>query len=321
MYEINYSGRAVACTENETVLECLLRNGIEHPHSCRNGSCQTCMVQAVAGSVPQQASAPLKPSLREQGYFLPCICHPQDNLDIRPVAIMERLQVAVTGIKSLGRNLVQVKLQRPEGFAYRPGQFINLFRDDNISRCYSLASHPHHEDELVLHVRRLPHGRVSGWIHDELSQGDKIEVSGPLGDSFYVVDDQQQPLMLIGTGTGLAPLYGIIRDALHHGHTGPIHLYHGARDAADLYLGEELQRLQAEYGHFHYVPCVSGQASGDRYAAGRALDVALQRHPQLKGWRVFLCGNPEMVKLARKRAFMAGAAMQDIYADAFTVSA
>lgn len=320
MYEIDYAGRKIECDANETVLDCLLRNGIEHPYSCRNGSCQTCIMQAMSGEVPQQANASLKPSAKELGYFLPCVCTPQGKLTIHAVAPAEQMQVTVTEIKELGRDLVEVRLQHPEGFEYRPGQFVNLFQDSRTSRCYSLASHPQHDEELVLHVRRLPDGKVSGWIHEALSAGDTVNVSGPLGDSFYVPGQPEQPMMLIGTGTGLAPLYGIVRDALHHGHKGEIRLYHGARDPAGLYLQDELRQLEADHRQFRYIPCVSGADAGDAYAAGRALDVALKRYSDLKGWRVFLCGNPDMVKMARKRIFMAGAAMRDIYADAFTRS-
>ena len=57
-----------------------------------------------------------------------------------------------------------------------------------------------------------------------------------------------------------------------------------------------------------------------RHREGRADLVALTDWPNLKGWRVFLCGHPEMVKSAKKRAFLSGAAMQDIYADPFVLS-
>jgi len=47
------------------------------------------------------------------------------------------------------------------------------------------------------------------------------------------------------------------------------------------------------------------------------LDVALADNPDLSGWRVFLCGNPDMVNAARQQTFFAGASMREIYADPF----
>ncbi|MGZ5027031.1 MAG: oxygenase, partial [Methylobacter sp.] len=75
-----------------------------------------------------------------------------------------------------------------------------------------------------------------------------------------------------------------------------------------------------QYPNFDYVPCLSGPDVTHHFAAGRAHDVAFRHIPNLKNWRVFLCGHPEMVKVAKRNAFMAGASMKDIYADAFNVS-
>jgi NAD(P)H-flavin reductase len=126
--------------------------------------------------------------------------------------------------------------------------------------------------------------------------------------------------MLIGTGSGLAPLYGIIRDALSQGHTGPIYLFHGSRDLNGLYLSAELRELMAHYANFNYIPCLSGDDVPAGYASGRAHDIAFAQIPNLKNWRIFLCGHPEMVRVTKRKAFLAGAAMKNIYADAFNVS-
>ena len=53
---------------------------------------------------------------------------------------------------------------------------------------------------------------------------------------------------------------------------------------------------------------------------GRAADLALAAHPDLTGWRVFLCGHPGMVKTSKKLSYLAGASMADIYSDPFEIS-
>jgi NAD(P)H-flavin reductase len=160
---------------------------------------------------------------------------------------------------------------------------------------------------------------MSAWIHESLGVGDTIDVSGPYGNCFYLPDSPTQGLLLIGTGAGLAPLWGIVSDALAQGHTGPIRLYHGSWKPEGLYLVDALQRLAAAHPNFTYVPCVDADALPD-YRVGRADQVAHTDLPELKGWRVYLCGHPDMVKSARKRAFLAGASMQEIYADPFVLS-
>ena len=126
-------------------------------------------------------------------------------------------------------------------------------------------------------------------------------------------------MLLIGTGSGLAPLSGILRDALHQGHAGPIHLYHGARNLNGLYLTDEFHSLSEQHHQFVYHPCVSDPETipPAGIEKGRASDLALKNHPELKGWRVYLCGNPEMVRSTQMQAYLAGASLDAIHIDPF----
>ena len=93
--------------------------------------------------------------------------------------------------------------------------------------------------------------------------------------------------------------------------------YHGSRTAAGSYLGDRLRALQAAHGNFQYIPCISGGAAPEGSRRGGADDVAFTEHADLKKWRVFLCGNPQMVYRGRDRAAAAGARTADIYADPY----
>jgi NAD(P)H-flavin reductase len=158
---------------------------------------------------------------------------------------------------------------------------------------------------------------MTTWIFQDLRPGERVEIRGPNGSCFYTEDRPEQPLLLIGTGTGLAPLMGIARDALNKGHTGPIHLYHGTRDPAGLYQKLELEWWATQYQNFQFVPCLSGTEVPRDCRMGRTEEVAFAEQPDLSGWRVFLCGCPPMVHAAKKRAYLAGAALAEIHADPF----
>lgn len=322
MPNLSFNGNTYHCAEDQSVLEALTGHGVPIPSSCRNGICQTCMMQAVSGELPTGSQNGLKETLKIQNYFLACSCHPQADMEVSlPAAGTARKQVVVQSIKPLNHEIISVGLYCENPIDYRAGQFINLFKDATLGRSYSLASVPAHDKHLTLHIRKVPDGRVSGWAHQNLKAGDIVEISAAAGNCFYVPDKMDQPILLIGTGSGLAPLYGIARDALEQGHTGPISLYHGSREARGLYLVNELRALADRHDNFSYIPCISGEPVTDAgYAQGRALDLALADTGKLTGWRVFICGNPDMVKIARKKAFLTGAAMQDIYADAFTLA-
>jgi ferredoxin-NADP reductase len=172
-----------------------------------------------------------------------------------------------------------------------------------------------------MHVRKIENGRMSGWLYDEAKVGDAMQIQGPSGDCFYVAGRPEQPILLAGTGTGLAPLYGILRDALASGHTAPIWIFHGARDPGSLYLTDELRAIAAAHPNVRYRPsALEGEPSGD-IGVGPIDKLVLAELPKLAGFRAFLCGHPKTVGAVKKRVFLAGIPMREIHADPFLPSA
>ena len=324
MTTIRFREEDYSCEPGETVLACLLRHGVDAPSSCRSGVCQTCMMRAVQGRPPEAAQAGLKETLKARGYFLACICEPDEDLEVvlSGEDVLHHIPAVVTGKQSLTPEIVRLCMRPEEPFSYRPGQFINLRRpEDGLTRSYSLASLPQQGDEIELHVRALPEGRMSQWLVHDLEAGGRIEIEGPHGECFYTASDPGQPLLMVATGTGLAPLWGILRDALDQGHEGPIHLFHGSYTPAGLYLVDELRALADEAANFSYHPCADCVEDEDGgIMAGRVHELALRAISDLQGWRIYLCGHPGMVEATKKAAFLAGASLSDIYSDPFVYS-
>lgn len=317
MVSIVYEERTYACEPGESVLDCLTRHGVLLPSSCRNGVCQTCMMHAVSGPVPEQAQNGMKDTLKLQGYFLACVCRPEHDLEIRQATIENmRHRGIVSSMERMNENVMRLRIRPTQAIEYQAGQFINLLHQD-AARSYSLASLPE-EDELELHIRHVPEGRVSSWVHQKLNLNDSVEFHGPAGDCFYVPGRPDQPLLLVGTGTGLAPLYGILRDAIERRHMGEIYLFHGSLHRDGLYLVETLHRLASMNDNVHYIPCVLQGKAPDGGAVGAIDDVVIQALPKLTGWRSYLCGDPEIVRRLQSKIFLAGASMSEIHADAFT---
>ena len=169
---------------------------------------------------------------------------------------------------------------------------------------------------IELHVRRIAGGALSPFLTDPASAGASVDIIGPFGSCFYVPDDPSRALLLAGTGTGLAPLWAILHDALEHGHTGPIWLFHGAVEPDGLYLTKELRALARATPGFRFVSCVLRGAHDD-VEEGSLDDVVLRHIPKPARSRVFLCGAPDMVSKMKKRIYLAGAALWDISGDAF----
>jgi CDP-4-dehydro-6-deoxyglucose reductase len=313
---------SIRSNPGESVLDALLRHGVAPAYSCRAGVCQSCLLRCVDGAIPARAQLGLRDSLRSQGYFLACACVPDGDLVIS-AADDPGLSCAVDAVAldRLSPSVVRLRLRPLEHFAYRAGQFVSLVRGDGLTRSYSLASLPDRDEFLELHVRELPEGRMSRWIARELRIGEPLRIRGPAGECFYSPGDPGRELLLAGTGTGLAPLYAIARDALHAGHSGPIHLIHGAVSAEGLYLIEELRALERRHANFFYTRCLLRGEPGDGVVIGALPRVVKERFPAPKSLRSYLCGDPGLVHELRRALFLAGASLREIFADPFITAA
>jgi NAD(P)H-flavin reductase len=314
---IRFEDQEFERNEGETVLDVLHNHDIPAPFSCRRGVCQSCMLKAVAGEVPERAQEGLASKLKEENYFLACLCWPKTDLEIE-MPKEEELCIRARVFKrdDFSENLCRLYLQTEKPLDYYAGQFINIHKSETLIRSYSLASVPQQDDMLELHVRREGDGKMSNWILDELQRGVIFEIQGPNGDCYYRDDKPEQNILMVGTGTGLAPLLGIAKDALLQGHSGQIHLYHGSSRAEGLYCIEDLKTLAEQYANFSFHTCLSRE-DVELHRDGRASDLALDDHPDLRGWRVYLCGEPRMIEDTRDNACHAGARFSDVIIDPY----
>jgi NAD(P)H-flavin reductase len=218
--------------------------------------------------------------------------------------------------KLLGPHHCIITLQCEHTDTWLAGQYVNLRHPDGFVRSYSIASASASED-VELHVMRMQNGSMSNWLHDALKAGDSIEIQGPHGECIYLGEEPDSSLLMIGTGTGLAPLLGVARDAINANHAGDIHLYHGSREPGGLYLHDTLLEMQQQYDNFHYHPCLSGTSKMAGVRQGRANEVALADFACLQDINLYLCGHVDMVKAAKRDAYLQGADLAMIHADPF----
>lgn len=317
---VEFEGRRYERRDGESVLDALLRCGVEVSHSCKAGSCGACMLRAVDGSVPAKAQAGLKETWKARGYFLSCSCTPDGDLTVASAEADTQMPAVIVALDGIGLDVMRVRLRCEGTFDFRAGQYITMRSASGVARSYSIASLP--EDGVVeLHVRLLANGRMSEWLRHHARAGDQVTVQGPAGECFYLPGNAEQPLLLAGTGTGLAPLYGILRDALRSGHRGPVRLFHGALRPEGLYFRRELAQLVDTHPNFEYVATVlAAGADRDGVEVGEIDGVILRRFPDLKGWRGYVCGDPALVQKLKKKFFLSGMNMRDIHADAFLPS-
>lgn len=315
---VSYGNSQFEIEAQESVLDCLTRNRIAVPHACRSGVCQSCLMHADEGHIPEAAQKDLQPAYKKQDMFLACQCRPESDMRVSlPEHGLIDTHAVITAKEMLNHNVMRVRLVTPTPYECEPGQYITLLNPEGVARSYSVANNPDTDHFIELHVRLLTGGVMSRFLI-EAEPGDSLTVRGPAGKCFYIAEDAQDyPLLLAGTGTGLAPLYGILRAALAQGHKGPIHLFHGVLNEPDLYLAAELRELAALHPTVRYTPCVLNGAEGTGYA-GQIETAVLAAVPADKAaTRLFLCGAPEFVNGMRRKAFLAGLASKHIFADPF----
>jgi NAD(P)H-flavin reductase len=210
-------------------------------------------------------------------------------------------------------------------FAARPGQYLTIANPDGVVRSYSLANDFARDQILELHIGATTHGLFTHWLFDNARPGDAVYLRGPAGECYYdprEIDAATTPLLLAGTGTGLAPLYGIVHDALRRDHRAPIHLFHGGHTVDRLYYMDELRALEREHANFHYYPCVRAAAAQDpveglRVGALEAVVESVQGGDITARTLAYLAGAPAFVLLLRKKLFLKGLRPDHLHADPF----
>ncbi len=320
MSHIVYQHDEIDIVPGETVLDLLLDAGHDIPFGCRAGVCHSCLMKAEEGEVPELAQSGLKDTLKQQGYFLACCCRPESAIRIRSAdEAGVRYPVTVTDKTLLNANTLRLRVQTD--MDYRPGQYVALYAG-GVHRSYSIASVPVLEDSIEFHIRLLPDGVMSQYLLEEVAEGQLLEISEPQGTCFYALERSDQPIVMVGIGTGLAPLYGIARDALHQGHQGQITLLVGAASADTLYYQSELAALATRYDQFsvHY-SVLQGDVTPGKEVSPLAIDDLVKTlFPETRGMVAYLCGSAPRVQQLKKAIFVAGANMRDIHCDEFLPS-
>ncbi|TMM46933.1 ferredoxin--NADP reductase [Colwellia ponticola] len=134
-----------------------------------------------------------------------------------------------------------------EQYSYQPGQFVTLklpYEDGFLPRCYSMSSTPTLDVGLRVTVKRVPDGRGSNWICDNLVTGSEIEVMRPSG--LFVPKDLAEDHLLCAGGSGVTPVLSILRHVLTHG-TGKVRFIYANRDESSVIFKDVIKALSAQY--------------------------------------------------------------------------
>lgn len=318
------SGHTFEVEPDETMLTAALRANIHLAHDCKSGTCGTCRYKLIEGSFRyEEPPMGLSPEEEAEGYALACQTRPESDLvvsaEILPALLSEpaRTTALVESIRALSPNVVRLALALPDDhpLEYRPGQYVNILLEDGRARSFSMASLPHGRT-IDFHVRRTPGGVFTDRRLPNLLPGEPLQIELPLG-SFFLRKDDFRPLLMVATGTGLAPIKSILESLLDDPDCPPVTLYWGMRTEEDLYLHDEIQTWADRLCEFRYVPVLSRPGNGWAGRRGHVQDIAIEDIPEFSEYAIYLCGSPEMVMAAKVAFIDRGASINHIYADSF----
>jgi len=330
---INPSGHSFVCPDGDTVLAAAMAADLILPYGCRNGACGTCKGKILEGHVdygPHQPST-LTADEKKQGLALFCCAEPLTDLVLEVKEVRKsgdiRIRKLPCRIESIDKPapdvaIVKIKLPANERLQFLAGQYIDLLLKDGRRRSFSLATAPHDDALLELHVRHVPGGHFTQQLFNEYRGREILRFEGPLG-TFFLREESDKPIIFVAGGTGFAPIKGIIEHALYRqlDATRPMVLYWGARAKLDLYLPDLPGTWQQQSRNFTFIPVLSDPLPGDDWhgRVGLVHQAVLDDFADLSGYQVYACGGPAMVDAARK-SFSAtrGLSPDDFFADSFT---
>jgi CDP-4-dehydro-6-deoxyglucose reductase len=330
---IRPSDHTFTAEDGDTVLAAAMRAELMIPYGCRNGACGTCKGRILEGEVDFGAHQPstLTDDEKRRGLALFCVAKPKTDLvievrEVRKAGDIEvkRLPCRIESIDKRASDVAVVKLKLPvnERLQYLAGQYLDFVLKDGHRRSFSIATPPHADELLELHIRHTPGGFFTDQLFNTFKGREILRFEGPLG-TFYLREDSDKPMIFVAGGTGFAPIKAQLEHLFHHGDDRPKVLYWGARARKDLYLPEAPLRWQQEHPEFSYVPVLSDPRPEDQWQGrtGFVHQAVLDDFPGLANYQVYACGAPAMTDLARQTFVEQRDLPEDeFYCDAFTPS-
>ena len=330
---LSKSNRSFSAAPGQSVLDAALAAGLNLPHSCKGGNCGSCRARLLQGEI-SYPGAPLGLSVAEvaEGWALLCQARARSDLLVETCETVAADQVQIKRLPCRIERSVQVchdvmvlhlRLPAAEDFHFQPGQYVDVMLPGGRRRSFSIASPPHDSRLLELHVRRVAGGEFTERVFGGAAGNTLLNIEGPLGQFVYRAPvaaagaAPAAPMLLIGGGTGLAPLNSIIRHVVGHAIGRRMILYWGVRSERDLYADAALRELAGKAADLRYVPVLSEASAQWRGRVGLVHEAVLQDFETLADVEVYASGPPAMVAAVRREFAARGALAERVYFDSF----
>lgn len=327
-------GVDMTVNDGETVLQAAFRQGITLMHGCKEGQCSSCKSLLLDGDSEHGdfSTFALSESEQQEGKVLLCRLFANSDLEIELLNYDEealsnwiparKFGGRISAIEPLTDDIRRFAIDLNEPMAFHAGQYADItLLDSGVTRSYSMANPPSEQSTLSFIIKIYPDGAFSNLLAGDLKVGQSLEIAGPFGTSFRN-KSHIGPTLLIGGGSGMAPLWSILNDLVEHDESAPVRLYYGARAKKDLFYLEEIAAIGAKLADFAFIPALSEMAQGDVWHGEQgfiheilARDYANRRDLTLQA---YACGPPAMVDAVLPVLQKIGVDADNIHLDKFT---
>jgi len=247
--------------QHESILYAGLRQGLNLSYECATGTCGTCKAKLVSGDLDQGwEDAPGRSYLKkERGEFLMCQSKALSDCEIRVPGAVTKSTDSTTeaahyhgtlnNLHSLTHDVMRFDVELDRRMPFQAGQFVVLESPAVKGfRAYSMVNYNESTERLELVVKRLPGGKFSDWLFDELPSDSAISVFGPLGAAVFE-PALKKDIVCIAGGSGIAGIMSILthacRDQYFTDHRA--HVFFGVRTPKDIFFYAELVEMALQY--------------------------------------------------------------------------
>ena len=321
--------------EGETVLDAAFRQGISLMHGCKEGQCGSCKSKLIDGDAEllKYSTFALPDYESETGHVLLCRLHAFSDISVellnydedllsRSIAV-KSFDGRVTNISALTHDIRLLEIEIDKPLRFWAGQYVDLkLPGRNIVRAFSMANAPEEGSKLKFIIKKYPNGAFSALLDGELKVGDALTAKGPYGTCFRR-ENRPGPMLLIGGGSGMSPLWSILHDHIASGEQRPIRFFYGARTRADLFYLSELEEIAGKHLDFKFIPALSHADPTDDWQGERGfVHEVVQRHLREENLAgqidAYACGPTPMIDAMLPVLQQNGVEPERIYFDKFT---
>lgn len=316
-YQITLEPSGIKFHSANNLLDDALTQSIHLEHSCKTGDCGACSAEIISGSIQNE-----KGNIVSDGNVLTCQSKAVSDATLKAnyypeLALIKQqtLPCKVASVEYVTDDIVVLKLRFPPTvkFDYLPGQYIDL-SFNGIKRSYSIANAKQQGKGIELHIRKVPNGKMSELVFDKINENQLLRMEGPKGTFF--VRNNDKPLILLATGTGIAPIKAIVEELTQAEDKRDVFIYWGMQYNNEVYC-KELVQMASEYTNINFYPVLSREKNYQGLK-GYVQDIVCEHFDSLKDYDVYACGSLNMIDEARKKFETRQLLADAFYSDAFT---